>query len=187
MNKKTINIVLIVLFVVFLVLAIIFNSRTRNAKELSLKDLNEFSNTNNVGKSYVYIDYVSEDNEGYAIVFDNSNPYVVYLDQKSVDEIKKYDYKRRNIKLVGLCTEITDEIKNKILTIYNKNTVVGDEEYLKTEDFNSVFGNYYLNVSKIVDDSTLYKIPSFLTKLFFDLSLVSLLILGFKLILERRK
>ena len=187
MNKKIIYILLAVSFVLFLILALVFNGKSSHAIENSRNSLNKFSRENNYKDSYIYIDYLSENNKGYIIAFDDSEPSVVYLSDKLLDEIKEYNYDNRNIKLVGDSLEITDEIKNNILTIYNQDSIEEEEDYLKKEDFSSVFGSFYLNVDRIEDDNTLYKRPSFLSSLFLDISLVSLLVLGFKIILDRRK
>ena len=187
MNKKLIYILLFILCILFLVLSLIFNSRSNNAIENSIKSRQQFSSTENNKDAYIYIDYISEGKDNYYIVFDKENPYVIYLSDELFNKIKDYDLENRNIKIVGDSYIIDDKIKEKILTIYNKGTVIGDEEYLSESYFEDIFGKYYLKVLKIEDNHELYKTPSFLSSLFLDISLVSLLILGFKIILDRSK
>ena len=187
MNKKTLYIVLSISFVLFLILALVFNSKSNNAIENRIKSLRKFSNANGYTNSYIYIDYLGEAKDGYAIVFDGEDPYIAYFNDNLLSKIKEYNLDNRNIKIVGDGSAINDKIQDTILSIYNKDTVEGDEDYLSKTGFSNVFGDYYLYVDKIEDDHTLHKTPSFLSSLFLDLSLVSLLILCFKIILNRGK
>ena len=186
MNNKIINIGLAISFVLFLILALVFNNKANNAIENSKKSLNIFSNNSQVDDAYIYIDEVSEDNNGYAIVFDDTEPLVVYLNDDLSIKIKDYSFDSRTIKLVGDSKKITTDVMNKILAIYNKESNVGDEDYLSSDSFTEVFGTYYLDVDRIEDDNELHKTSAFFSGLFLDISLVSLLILCLKLMLGRR-
>ena len=185
MNKKIIYILLAVLFVIFLILALVFNNKANHAIENSIKTLNQFSNDTKTDASYIYIDTISEDSNGYAIVFDKENASVVYLNEELSNDIKNYAFYNRAIKLVGDSMEITDDAKINILSIYNKESKVGDEDYLSINDFSEVFGIYYLDVKRIEADYDLHKTDAFLSSLFLDISLVSLLILALSIKLER--
>lgn len=185
MNKKIIYTILIISFIFFLILSIVFNSKSRNAREDSIKNLNVFSNITDSKESYFYVEYLGELNGGYAIAFNNSTPHVVYLDDKFDPD--DYSFESHKTKFVGTSKQITDEVKDRILEIYNKDSKAGTEDYLNKEDFESVFGTYYMVVKSIEVDIELHKMPSFLSGLFLDLSLISLLILGFKIVLDKRK
>ena len=184
--KKTIYILLVVSFIVFLILSLVFNSKANNAIEESKKSLRKFSSTVNYTNSYTYVDDVSEDINGYLIVFYDNEPIIAYLNNDLLYEIKNLDLEKRNIKLVGDSFDIDDNVKENIMIIYNSESTYGDEDYLLEEDFESVFGTYYLDVTRIEKDNELHKTPKFLSSLFLDISLVSLLILGFKIVLDRR-
>lgn len=186
MNRKIIYILLVISFILFLILSLVFNHRSNNAIEIRTNSLNKFSSGVKNNNSYIYIDEISEAVNGYAIVFDDETPLVVYLNDKLVNKIKEYSFDYRTIKLIGNSIEITKDVINNVLYIYNKESKIGDEDYLTKDSFTDVFGTYYLNVETIEDDNSLYKTPSFLSSLFLDFSFLSLLVLGLKIMLDKK-
>ena len=180
MNKKLINILLIVAFVSFLVLSIII-------KVSSNKKLSRFDNNKLLDESYLNIDYLVKDNEDYTIVFFDSVPYVVSFNKKIQKELNDIDLNNEMIKLVGSSKTIDNSVMDTILKIYNKDAVEGTEDYLNKKDFNNIFGKYYMKIDKIISSRNTNQKSSFLSSLFLDLSLVSLFILGLKLMIEKRQ
>lgn len=181
MNKKVINILLIVAFVSFLVLSIIIKVSSNNKK------LSRFDNNKLLDESYLNIDYLVKDNEDYTIVFFDSVPYVVSFNKKIQKELNNVDLNSEMIKLVGSSKTIDNSVMEAILKIYNKDAVEGTEDYLNKNDFNNIFGKYYMKIDRIISSRNTNQKSSFLSSLFLDLSLVSLFILGLKLMIEKRQ
>ena len=91
----------------------------------------------------------------------------------------------RNFYLVQTFSQFLIIIDNN--QIYNKDAIEGTEDYLNKNDFNNIFGKYYMKIDRIISSRNTNQKSSFLSSLFFDLSLASLFILGLKLMFEKRQ
>lgn len=103
----------------------------------------------------------------YYLAGDEKNIFIISTNKKlpnELEEIKKYSYsitdkKPASYRVIGGSYFITDELKSIALNAYNN---LFKDQTLNEDEFYDYFGEYYLNIEDIYDDSEDIKLIFFI-------------------------
>ena len=131
------------------------------------------------------IEFGNDKKMAYYIVYNGKNYNVVYLAKDEYTKLSKKDLEKEPAELVGQSTMISNDLKKKILELYNKNIPYESEEYLVLKDFDKVFGSIYLDTTKTKSENALLLI-SFIW-VFIGLGVLTIIFSIIKLTLFNKK
>lgn len=167
----------IVLIVVSIIISIT-NSNPVDKINNKYTDLAKVSNENK--NVYLYVDYVLSSKDNYYIVDLNDNLYVV----KSNDNLKKYTFDGKYTRVVGETKRFTEEQKVMITELYENSYEESEEQ---ETDFDSTFGNYYIEAEKVVDDTSMGSVSNSFASLLLDCGIVLIVVYILGIIIDRKK
>ena len=155
LKKKNILIVSIVLLVLAIILFFIgtYNITENEKKAVYLNDIIE-KDDNDIDRSaylnvaynpYSFAKYEGENDRAFYIVSDSQYFYIVYMDDNLYKELNKDDIKDNHVKIYGVTKDIDSGIKELALDSYNEG--LDDEDKITMDDFNTMFGNVYLDTT----------------------------------------
>lgn len=87
-----------------------------------------------------------KNNKGYYIINDGNYNYIALLSDKKANELLNTDLNNKSIILKGKSKKMSKKLKNIILDKYNYG--LDDKEKINIKDFNSYFGDIYLDETK---------------------------------------
>lgn len=109
---------------------------------------------------YSIAKYENEENYAFYIVFDDRYFYIAYLSNDLYNHLNVENLSDNPIRIYGTTTKIPDDVKNIALEVYNEG--LDEENQIEMEDFNSYFGEVYLdNTSLQKTDKSFYIISIF--------------------------
>ena len=143
-------ILLALLGFVFLVLGVVSDI---NSKRLTyLNDLAKISKNNTLKNAYldvhtpplVFAEYENDDSKFY-IVKDKEYLYIVYMEDSIYDEVMNSKNLEDNpYRLEGHTNELSEDIKALAMEVYND---IFEENIINEDNFDSYFGNVYLDAN----------------------------------------
>lgn len=156
--------------------------------ESSIDGLKEYRSTNSEGEeSYMYIDFISSNNDNMFIVYKDNTQYAVKVKSSLIDKMNDTKFDGKTIKLVGKTSSYSQEDKEKIAKSNNDKYSESMESQMNADEVTKFFGNYYLEVNKIVDDSLLGQTNKSICNLFLEMGIILCLLFGFYMIIQRYK
>ena len=193
-NKKRNKTLLLVglVFLVITILLIYFGIKYENQdlpKEISMNEIiadgkddeNVYSYINVNIKPYLFAVYETdgvEENSKFYFVMDKDNYlYIVYMNEKKYEELKKDDIKENPIKVNGITKKIPNDIKDLAIKSYNE---LMEDTYLTSDNFKEYVGLIYLDTVQPVYDSSLYYIGAFLSGIFFLIIIITYIVIILK-------
>lgn len=154
--KKSYIIKMIIGLIIFVGSFIIFCfgvTNTINSKGKA-EHLNEviLLNENKIGKKvYLNISGISssiakygKSTNAYYYAWDKEYNYIVYLKESTAKKIYNKDLEANPVRIEGTTSKISKELKNIVIKQYNSSLNDGEEK-LTIDNFNSIFGDVYLN------------------------------------------
>ncbi len=155
LKKKNVLIVSIVLLFLAIILFFIgtYNITENEKKAVYLNDIIE-KDDNDIDRSaylnvaynpYSFAKYEGENDRAFYIVSDSQYFYIVYMDDNLYKELNKDDIKDNHVKIYGVTKDIDSGIKELALDSYNEG--LDDEDKITMDDFNTMFGNVYLDTT----------------------------------------
>ena len=142
----------------------LFIINSEKSKKIEEENVGVHLSKNKRQNELVYVDSETEpvkfaetdDGDVLAFVIENNNIYVVQLTEDEENDINNYfksNTAKYNIK--GNSVMITDDIKKLIIDGYNEIT---NSNNINEDNFESVFGEYYIDANSWVSDADGYKI-----------------------------
>ena len=156
--KKTIMFLALSTLCFFLLGILFINNAEETKKEEEKNTATHLSKIKKINQ-LVYVDSESEpvkfatsdDGDILSFIFDNEHIYVVRLtedEEKDINNYFKSNTTKYNIK--GNSEMFTDDIKKLIIDSYNE---LAEGNYLNKDNFESVFGEYYIDANSWVSDA----------------------------------
>ena len=187
-NIKSYLGLIIGVFLLFIAIILKYHSGTLVAKDnkkyISLHESLQLNYDDQ--KSYLYVveapTYMGKyDNQFYYIVCDEYFMYIVSMSNNDFEVLSKFNYKRDNIKLLGNTKVISNEIKDMVIDTYNKPYEEDSEDAISPEQFDDLFGSYYLDLND-VDGKSIVKDSSItmLSVIFYRvIGIIAIFLIGF--------
>lgn len=149
-NYLYIFIIFIALGALFIAIGI-FENRQNNENYLYLNDIIE--NKNNEENAYAYLEvaqapysiakYENDENNAFYIVFDGRYFYIAYISNEVYERLDVEGLEENPLTIYGTTTNTPEELKQIALDAYNEG--LEEEDQITKDDFNSYFGEIYLN------------------------------------------
>ena len=153
-----------------------FERINNNYKELSkVKKENE--------KAYLFFDDIMVNSDNYYIVTIDENMYIL----KSKINLKKYEFDGKYTRVIGSSHKFSETLRAKIEKIYDDYFDEFDEPDDEELSFNDIFGLYYLEVDKVIDDTSLGNSIGSFASLLLDIGIVLIVVLILKIVIERKQ
>ena len=172
---------IIILFVVGLVLVItsfVFANLSNHALEREMDLLTNFDKVMGPDtKSYLYVDDVTYDTDLYSIVYVGDALYVVRFNGLDTSNITN-----KNIRIVGLSKALETSQKEALLKMHNGEGEEPDSQ-ITIDDVEEVYGKYFLDVEKIVNDLDAGNTYDLIREIFLNVGLALMIFGAFKLII----
>ena len=153
-NKLNNYLYLLIIFIALgsLFIAIgIFENRQNNKNYLYLNDIIE--NKNNEENAYAYLEvsqapysiakYENDEDNAFYIVFDGRYFYIAYISNEVYEKLNVEGLEENPLTIYGTTTTTPTELRKIALDAYNEG--LEEEDQITMEDFNSYFGEVYLN------------------------------------------
>ena len=175
---------LLIAGIVVIVLSIIFrvySSSSLDRINNKYTDLAKVQNEND--KSYLYVEEIILSNGDFYVVGVGENLYVI----KSKSNLRNIDFDGKYTRIIGESKSFNNEETIEILELYNAYNVDMEEFKISIDEFNNEFGNYYLDMDKILDDSSLGTLSKSFSSLLLDCGIALLAVYVLRIIIERKK
>ena len=153
-NKLNNYLYLLIIFIALgsLFIAIgIFENRQNNKNYLYLNDIIE--NKNNEENAYAYLEvtqapysiakYENDEDNAFYIVFDGRYFYITYISNEVYEKLNVEGLEENPLTIYWTTTTTPTELRKIALDAYNEG--LEEEDQITMEDFNSYFGEVYLN------------------------------------------
>lgn len=144
-------------FIIFLALGVlfiaigIFENRQNEESYIYLNDIIE--NKSNEENAYAYLEitqapysiakYENDADNAFYIVFDGRYFYIAYLSNDVYEKLNVEGLEENPLTIYGTTTSTPEELRSIALEAYNEG--LEEEDQISMEDFNSYFGEVYLN------------------------------------------
>ena len=143
-------IILIALGALFIAIGI-FDNRQNNKNYIYLNDIIE--NKNNEENAYAYLEvaqapysiakYENDEDNAFYIVFDGRYFYIAYLNNEVYKKLNVEGLEENPLIIYGTTTSTPAELRKIALEAYNEG--IEEEDQITMDNFNSYFGEVYLN------------------------------------------
>lgn len=158
-----------IFFLIICILVILIGTRQNNNNKDNYVYLNDvIESKNNKENLNTYLDiadtpysiakYENEEDHAFYIVFDNRYFYIAYLNDDIYNKLNVENLSDNPIRIYGTTAKIPDEVKDIALEVYNEG--LDEENQIEMEDFNSYFGEVYLNNASLKKGNNTYYIIS---------------------------
>ena len=153
MTKKNIFITVLTSLFIFLsiiLITYIILSKLNQNKEIKYFNYFLMNNGKEGEKTYLNIKSISnafaKDNKnGYYFASDGDYNYIVYLNEKKLEELLKKDLDEEKVQLYGVTKVTSDEVKKIALEKYN----ISSDKKITINEYSSYFGNLYLDLVNV--------------------------------------
>ena len=178
------NIYFLIIGIACIIVSILLNVFASSSFERINNNYKELSKVNKENeKTYLYFDDIMVNYDIYYIVTMDENMYVL----KSNINLKKYEFDGKYTRVIGSSHKFNETLRAKIEKIYDDYFEEFDEPDDEELSFDDIFGLYYLEVDKVIDDTSLGNTTSVFSSLLLDIGIVLIVVLILKVLIERKK
>ena len=178
------NIYFLIIGIVCIIISIVLSVYVSNLESRINNNYKELSKVNKENeKTYLYFDNIMVNSGDYYIVTMDENIYVL----KSNINLKKYEFDGKYIRVIGYSHKFDDSSSLKVEKIYDDYFDDFDEPDDEEVSFSDIFGSYYLEVDKVIDDTSLGNTISSFSNLLLDIGIILLAVLILKVLIERKQ
>jgi hypothetical protein len=162
--------------IALVILSLYFAQLRDTAYERDIEKYIEFKDIKSANdKAYIYLDILAYHDEYFTLGYSDNAPYVLKLD--SLGDFSEDEILKKDSRLVGVSKEIDETMKEKIVLMHNGSFDDELDSVITTENVESIYGKYYLEVNELIDDSKLPDKPETLRDLSFNIG-IALIIMG---------
>lgn len=115
-------------------------------------------------KPYSFAKYTDIENEAFYIIYDGNYYYIVYMNDNLFNKLNTDEIEQNPINIYGITKSTDTEIKELALEAFNEE--LDSDKKITIDDFNSYFGNVYLDTSITNNTSSVLYILAILSCLF---------------------
>ena len=154
--------------------------------EGSIDGLKEYRSTNTENEeAYMYIDFISSHNDNMFIVYKDNVQYAIKVKSGLVNKMLDTRFDGKTIKLVGKTSAYSQEDKAALAKSNNDKYSESQESQIDADEVTKFFGNYYLEVNKIVDDTLLGETNKSICNLLLEMGIVLCLLFVFYIFVKK--
>lgn len=166
-SKKKCVVLVLIAICIFL-LGMVFISKANEDKKVAQENVGIHISENKYSNKLVYTNIISEpvsfaksqNEEQLAFVLDGERIYVVQFTKDEIADVYNYfETNEGEYNIKGNSVMFTDDIKSLIIQSYNELTNSND---LNNDNFESVFGNYYIDANSWTSDAEGYEVVAIL-------------------------
>ena len=168
--------ILLILGIILLIISIVLKANIPT-KESSIENMTEMTLVNEENKeSYFYPETILDNIGNLYIVYKGNDSVFLLISDELKEEFSSTPFDGRRYKVVGTSKQFNSEQKNSLVKYNNDKYFYSMGSQITLDEVDDIFGKYYLDVEKIVDDWTIGSVNKQISNVLLEIGVASMIV-----------